>query len=372
MKNYKLNILTKTKFDWGCYGCDWTDSGDGRIVIPYTKCDVGDPKLSYYLYSEDNGKTFTDKTKSSKESIALKKLDDGSYLGFAFNNIAFKSVYNTDFGPIPYCLPTYRAKNFDDYLAEKITTEIKVLNIPELNHGFGDSANEGAGCISGWKQLSNGDILLTMYGNLKGDINLCPYFQKWGVYDFYLYRTWYMISHDRGDTWEFGGTLADTQTYPIADINAEGYCETDIIEVEDGHIVAVIRTGGHEVVSPLYCMHSYDYGKTWGDPYEICDIGVLPKLLKMTDGRLVCASGHPSVFLLVSDDGGITWSDALEIIHIEGKWGNTSSGYNAIFECEDGIISLVYDDPTRGMQEQNDKQDVKREMFAITLRIEEE
>ncbi len=365
----KINpvLLTKKCFGYGHYPCDFSSSPDGKVLIPVSCLDA-----VYALYSDDFGKTFKKIDMPEKlKSVGFKKLSDGTFMAFGFDNVAFNAVWDLDGNVIPYCMPVYRANSFEDILSGNVSTSIVSVDIPSLAAGYGDSSNRHTGCVSGWRELSNGDIYVTMYGQQKDDNTLCPYFQKYGEYDFYLYRTWAIVSHDRGKTFEYVGTIADCQTYPIADINAEGYCETDIIEAENGHLVSILRTGGHEIASPLYCAHSYDFGKTWDAPYPICDWGVLPRLLKLSDSTLVIASGHIHTMLLFSTDNGKTWSKPFIVEECSGKWGQSASGYTTILECEPGVLSLVYDDPKEGIAEGGEEGHV-RKIYAVTLRLDKE
>lgn len=334
-------IISKKCFGLGHYACNFTQSKNGKVLIP-----VGCEDDKYILYSENNGKDFVKKEYPEKlRDVGFKQLSDGTFMAFAFSNAAYREVWDLDGDKIPYLIPVYRANTFEDIQSGNVSTSFVNVDIPGLTVGYGDSGNRHTGCISGWCELSNGDIYVTAYGQFKDDTTKCPYFEEYGNYDFYLYRTWAMISHDKGKTFEYAGTIADCQTYPIADVNAEGYCETDIIEAENGHIVAILRTGGHEVYSPLYAAHSYDYGKTWEAPYEICSWGVLPRLLKTENNTLVIASGHIHTMLLFSRDNGKTWSEPFIVEPCDGKWGKSTSGYSSVFECERGVISLIYDDP---------------------------
>lgn len=368
MKKYDIELISEKCFGLGHYTSASTDSGDGRIFVPYGT-EGGERGVGYALYSDDNGKTFEKKDGIPFKSEYFQKMADGSFMAFGFGSPTFHSLYNCDYGDIPYCLVIYRAKSYDDILEGRVTTEFSIVDIPDLTWGFGDSKNKGLGATTGWRELSNGDILLTMYGHTKKDTVLCPYFQEWGVYDFYLYSTWCIVSHDKGKTWEYLSMIADCQRYPIPDINAEGYCEVDIMEVEDGHILALIRTGGHNVKSPLYVCHSYDYGKTWEAPYAIYEWGVLPRLVKMKSGRIAVITGHPDVFMFVSDDGGRTWSDRITIEEDPGDWGQTTSGYSSIFECEGGVLTAVYDASFQAKKELPEDSPLTRYVYQKTFRL---
>ena len=362
--SYSIEIISKECFGAGHYPFKFAADRDGRVLIPVRFWDDGGLLLS----SCDGGASFEAiPMPDGMRGVTFRELSDGTLLGIGEANAVHRAIWDLD-GKIPFVLPVYRAKSIDDLLTGKVATEFCSVDIPGLAAGYGDSSNRHTGDAISWSELSNGDIYVMMYGQFKDDTTLCPYFREFGKYDFYLYRTWSIVSYDKGKTFEFVTTVADCQTYPIADVNAEGYCEAETIEVEPGHLVSVIRTGGHEVYSPLYCAHSYDYGVTWGAPYEICPWGVLPRLLKMKDGTLVCASGHIHTMLLFSDDNGATWSEPVIVDECDGKWDKSTSGYSSIFEPTPGVLSLVYDDPKEGIAEGREAGKV-RQVYHVLLKV---
>lgn len=363
--NIKPELLKKECFGLGHYPCNYSLSSDGRIIIP-----VSHAEGQYALYSDDNGKSFVKRElPKNMKDVGFRQLSDGTFMAFGSSNALFRALYDKDTKEdICFCMPVYRADSMDDILEGRVSTSFAYLDIPGLTAGYGDSGNRHSGCVVGWRELSNGDIYLTMYGQFRDDTTLCPYFEQYGEYKFYLYRTWAMVSHDKGKTFEFVCTVADCQTYPIKDINAEGYCESDIEEIEEGHLVCILRTGGHEVYSPLYCAHSYDYGKTWEAPYEICDWGVLPRLMKMKDGTLVIASGHIHTMFLFSEDDGKTWSEPFIVEFCDGKWGDSPSGYTSLFETEPGVLTIVFDDPKEGKAEGGEYGKI-RKVYSAMYRI---
>lgn len=324
-----------------------TISKEGDVVVP-----VSGP-TPFTLISRNNGATF-EKTDGIKYymSNGFTQLADGSFIGFGGNNAVHRYFRDTRQEKLQFVLCIYRAKTFDDILDGRIDAEFCIVDIPDLTFGYGDSNNTHSGTVDhGCIELENGDIIITMYGQKTTDTTLCPYFDKECGYKFYLYSAWCLISHDGGHTFEYLSNLADVQTYPIADVNAEGYCEPDLLDLGGGHILSVIRTGGHEVYSPLYATHSYDNGKTWEALYEINSWGVLPKLFRLSDGRVVCVSGHIHTFLLFSEDEGKTWSEPFIVEPCDGKWGNSPSGYCTAFESAEGEITVIYDDPKEGIAE---------------------
>lgn len=360
---YSIEILSKECFGLGHYPCGSIASPEGRVLIPVWA--FGE---KYLLDSKDAGASFEKKPLPEKmRGTSFRRLSDGTYMGIGESNSVHRAIYDYD-GKIPFVLAVYRADTVEDILEGRVETSFCAVDIPRLSAGYGDSGNRHTGDAISWLQLSNGDIYVMMYGQFKDDNIVCPYFLENGGYTFYLYRTWTLVSHDLGKTFEFVTTVADCSTYPIKDVNAEGYCEAEAIEAEDGHLVSVIRTGGHEVYSPLYCSHSHDYGKSWEKPYEICDWGVLPRLLKMKDGTLVCASGHVHTMLLFSEDNGKSWEGPFIVEYCDGKWDKSPSGYTSVFECEPGVLSLVYDDPKEGIAEGREAGKV-RKIYAAKIKV---
>jgi len=372
MKQFHLETLTEKCFGLGHYTNGSTDSADGKIYLPYGTANE-EKGTGYALYSEDNGMTFEKKDSTPYRTECFQKLSDGKFVALASGSCTSRMIFNQSYGDLQFVMTVYRADSFEDILEGRVTTKHTVVDIPGLTWGYGDSGNSGVGgCITGWRELSNGDIFVTMYGHTKDDITLCPYFKEWGNYNFYLYSTWCIVSHDRGQTFEFVSPIADCQNFPIADINAEGYCEPDVTEIENGHLLAVIRTGGHNIKSPLYACHSYDYGKTWDKPYEIYEWGVLPRILKMKSGRIAVATGHPDVFLLVSDDGGITWSDKVTVQDDPGDWGMTTSGYSSIFESDDDVITVIYDASFEAKNDVSEDAPLHRYVYQKTFKLVED
>ncbi|MBE6714270.1 MAG: exo-alpha-sialidase [Ruminococcaceae bacterium] len=345
-------LLSEQRFGSGHYPYNGTQCPDGRIIVSVGPRPGEKP---YWLYSEDGGLSFEKKEGLARAAHApFIRLKNGKYFSIGFDNAVFRSILNPSQEKIPFMLAIHKAESFDDIMNGNVNTHFSNVDIPSLSQGFGDSNNRFAGCAqTGLIELSNGDILAMMYGQFKEDRTLCPWLKEHGPYDFYLYRTWCIISHDGGESFEFLSTVADCNAYPIKDVNGEGYCETDCIEIENGHIVAVLRTGGHEIYSPLYIAHSHDYGKTWEAPYEICDWGVLPRIIKMSDGTLVISSGHIHTMLLFSEDNGKTWSEPCILEECDGKWGESCSGYNFITESRPGELTIVFDDPKEGIAEKD-------------------
>lgn len=339
-------LIYHERINLGDYASAGTITREGDVLVT---AGGHDP---FMMISRDSGTTFEIKKGINyPTTYGFTQLRDGTFISFGSNNVGHRALMDKRQKVVPFVLKIMRAKTFDDILDGRIDVSFAVVDIPDLTFGWGDSNNCHSGTVAqGCVELENGDIVVTMYGQKTTDTTLCPYFVEQG-YNFYLYSTWCIISRDSGKTFSYLSSIADVQTYPIPDVNAEGYCETDIFAFGGGHIVAVLRTGGHEVYSPLYASHSYDNGETWGVPYEINSWGVLPKLFRLSDGRLVLVSGHIHTFLMFSEDEGVTWSEPFIVEECDGKWGNSPSGYNTAFESAPGEITIIYDDPKEGIAE---------------------
>ena len=334
--SFRAELIDSKRLWRGQYPCGNTQSPDGRVIV-----NAGDNLGTMNLYTTDKGDTW--ELIRNLPVPGMTRLQDGTYFAQNFQNIA-KRQFNPEVQEkIPYVLKKYRARTFDDILAGNIQVEFALVDIPDLSIGFGDDQVKGnwsAGCAgTGAIQDEMGNIYLPMYGQFKQDKSKLEYFKN---YDFYQYRSWVIVSHDNGETFEYLSTVADCRTYPW-NPEAEGFCEPELLYLGGGHILCSLRTQGHEVYTPMYVSHSYDYGKTWETPIEVNPFGVLPRLLKMQNGAVIIASGKWDTFFQISDDDGKTWSDRVIVAENDGQWDRSPSGYVSIHEVVPGELLIVYD-----------------------------
>lgn len=336
-KGYKIEHLSSDRLWMGHYPCGDIDSGDGRLLVR-----AGDNRGEFVIFSDDYGRNWQYR-RDLKYIDHMRRLRDGSYIGISFGSLALHHFNPKKQKKIPYILQVNRAKDFDCVLDGDIQASFCLPDIPDLAVGYGDSGNSESyhtGSIgSGIVELDSGDILIAMYGQFGADKTKLDYFTK---YDFYQYRTWVLVSHDGGDTFEFLSTVADVQTSPI-NTAAEGFCEPELLSLGGDHVLCVMRTQGHEVYSPMYACHSYDGGKTWGEVSVVNDFGVLPRLLQMKNGAIVLGSGKWDTFFMLSADGGESWSDRVIVKENDGRWDRGPSGYVSLFEVADDELLIVYD-----------------------------
>lgn len=332
---YTAELIDSKRMWIGHYPSSDTKAPDGRILVG-----TGDNLGGYGMFSCDKGDTW-EIIRGMRSIPRMLNLSDGRYFATGFGNIAARHIDPERQKKIPYVMKKMWADSFDDILDGNLQADFEVIDIPDLAVGYGDSQNYHTGVTgSGLIELPDGKIMIAMYGQFKQDKTRLPYFEK---YDFYQYRTWVMISHDMGETFEYLSTVADCQTYPF-NPDAEGFCEPDLLYLGGEHILCVMRTQGHEVYTPMYASHSYDMGKTWSTPEVVAPYGVAPKLLRLSCGAIVCAAGKWGTFFLISDDEGKSWSDPVVLSANKGQWDRGPSGYVSLIETNPNEILIVWDE----------------------------
>lgn len=374
--SYKIEHIDTKRLWRGFFPCADIMSDDGRILVCagdsiYSGKDIGamSGAGSYFLYTTDKGDTW--EFIRPAPYPGMMRLSNGKYFAQGFGSAVLKQFNKDVQEKVPYVMKKYVADSFDQILEGRVQMEFECVDIPDLAVGYGDSQDPDNWATgyngTGIAELDNGDVLLPMYGHFKEDRTKLDYFKK---YDFYQYRTWILVSHDKCKTFEYLSTVADCQTYPFTP-DGEGFCEPCLLNLGDGHVLCVMRTQGHEVYSPLYASHSYDNGKTWSVPEEISPFGVYPRLLKMQNGLIVCTSGKWDTFFLVSEDDGKTWSDRHIIAENDGQWDKGPSGYTSVFEVEPDVILVVYDHTEDRVSELKTPYD-RRVVYATRYRITKE
>lgn len=358
MSNFRFELISSHKYGDGHYA--WASAIDEKKRM---RIQVGTLENDYYLYSEDLGNSWIRTEGENNPSLNYKQLKDGSYISLAFNNLVVGHI-NIKQDKIPCIIKIVKAECMDDILSGNINVDFALIDIPDLSVGYGDSGGYHCSVVDhGLIQLEDGSLIATMYGQFKSDIVKVDYFDE---YDFYQYRSWCIKSNDNGKTWEFLSTIADVQTHPIH-TEAEGYCEPDLLHLGDGHILAVIRTMGHEVYSPMYACHSYDSGKTWDKPIEIHKDGVFPRVIQTENGCIVCTSGKVGIFLLASEDG-YKWQDAFYISDNDGKWDKGPSGYHCLLEVAPNEILVVFDNTEDKISEFKSPE-MRRKLFINRYKV---
>lgn len=149
-------------------------------------------------------------------------------------------------------------------------------------------------------------------------------------------------SKDGGENWALRSTIATPECAPWGN---EGPNESALVQLSADELLCIIRVGSKmvrynepAVGVNLLEARSKDGGKTWS--YKRMNIsGVMPKLLMMSNGVLVLATGRIGNVLYFSTNGGRSWGSSLSLTPADVK----TSGYCDIVEVEPGRLLAVYD-----------------------------
>ena len=163
--------------------------------------------------------------------------------------------------------------------------------LPEAGVVDFGSSDEWSGlfCHRSIIQLSDGSLLASMYGSFETD-TISPTNPQSKSETKFMLRAFVVRSIDSGHTWHYLSTLAAPNSWKFE--NSEGFNEWSMVQLNNGHLLAVVRTGHF---TPLVFCISKDYGKTWSAPAtypEIGPAGCDPCLIKLDDGRIALAYGE--------------------------------------------------------------------------------
>jgi hypothetical protein len=183
-----------------------------------------------------------------------------------------------------------------------------------LNTGFTQTQAESSKAI----QLTNGNILLPIYGNNIGDTE-----DSAAV----------VASTDGGNTWSTENTIA-------SGTGGQEYDEANGVQLPSGRIVLIVR---HDVGTAGYArVYSDDNGATWSSPVNVISQASnegRPTVLLLSGGGLFLltrTNGSTPTGYAVSWDQGVTWTNF-------AGYGPSSQSYmygSAVLQ-PDGTISAV-------------------------------
>jgi hypothetical protein len=147
-------------------------------------------------------------------------------------------------------------------------------------------------------------------------------------------------SRDGGYTMQFVSTIG---TASDARWGNEGPCEPTATLLTNGDYLCVMRTGcditgAPANGAPLLLARSSDQGRTWTRT-KMSMGGVMPKILRMSNGLLVIATGRPGNRLYFSSDDGNTWGREVWLTSPQ----SLTTGYCDVLEVAPGRLLAVYD-----------------------------
>ena len=207
--------------------------------------------------------------------------------------------------------------------------------------------------------------------------------EYWQRLNWYRYAVLMQVSRDNGRTWTFAGVPVDGSDYeprlgikpggsmynensfvvnPDNQIGAgfkgrvdfcpgDGFSEPSLVMFPDGEMLCALRAGSNK---PLYCVRSYDRGRTWTraellSPRYIQPIcGVNPTLVLLKNGILALCTGRPDCTVHFSKDRGHTWflSETLFATIPGISWDGiyaTSWCNNSMIAVDDNTLLYVHD-----------------------------
>jgi len=124
----------------------------------------------------------------------------------------------------------------------------------------------------------------------------------------------------------------------------------------NGTLVALVRNEGGPAWRPFYTPDSRltiskDNGMTWTAPRHFNNFGVMPRLVTLENGVVVCSYGRPGVEIRFSSDpDGLMWSEPYSIRSRIGMIGravtdnDATCGYTSIIPCGPDSFYIVYSD----------------------------
>jgi len=153
------------------------------------------------------------------------------------------------------------------------------------------------------------------------------------------YATWLMVSRDNGRSWDRQAVIA----YDTSGELMMG--EPCLTHTADGGLACVIRCAHHEQ-KPMLITYSADKGKTWEEPKQFYDFGVMPQAMLLGNKVMALSFGRPGVYLMFSPDGsGKRWTDPVSVV--PGDRRNVSGhscGYTRMLALDDNSFLLAYSD----------------------------
>ncbi|MCX7706259.1 MAG: glycoside hydrolase [bacterium] len=198
--------------------------------------------------------------------------------------------------------PSFRPVSLETYLKHPAYPTFPWWDLFNLASGKKEAQASdiflGGTCFTGVTEIDDGTLIGLGYWYLKKD----PEIWKYAVGCF--------ESNDRGKTWIEKSIVAYDPELP------EGFDEATLVQLRDGRLYTVMRTGGH-----LYHTWSEDLGKTWKKPEQLklidSDIRpakVWPICRKLDDGTLVLVYGRPGKHIIFDPSGtGEKWQGHFDL-----------------------------------------------------------
>lgn len=151
-------------------------------------------------------------------------------------------------------------------------------------------------------------------------------------------------SNNNGQTWSRRATIAAHTSSPLVGMGEEGPTETGLVQLDNGNLLAVYRTGQpfpqtdvNATAPPLMWSISGDQGFTWSAPKTLGVSGVWPTLRKLDNGLIALTYGRYGAKVMFADPTGLRWTKPAVIYNGPG------SGHTELRKTASGDYAFVYD-----------------------------
>ena len=310
-----------------------------RIMVTYWVAGDGFGKgtsqVDWPMYSDDKGRTWTTgdpmvwaaSNPTRTITTTFKKGDPFSYnqgycFGYCIQSNGMRVAQSASCSPVPGTSSQYyRVESV--FSRDGLQWEGPIDVIYEVPTNFGLFFYPSSKAV----QLADGSILVVGYTNPGKELRAVSM----------VFR-----SVDGGLHYDYWSTVGSPSDAPWGSASP---CEPGIELLTNGALVCVMRTGDSSAysekggnVTKMLQSTSEDGGLTWEKRF-FNRPGVMPKLLQMKNGLLVCAFGRPGNNMVFSKDGGRSWGAETEITPADLR----SSGYLDMLEVEPGRLLVVYD-----------------------------
>ena len=145
------------------------------------------------------------------------------------------------------------------------------------------------------------------------------------------WRVGYFVSYDKGETWPEWRTIAPR----LQD-------ERDIVELRDGRLLSMIRSG-----KETYRSYSTDRGKTWSPAEKLDLFGQCPSLLMLPSGHILFAyrqvrpNAQVGIGMALSGDDGATWTET-EPLYVSPTNSRDCAYPSMILDGDDHVLAAYY------------------------------
>lgn len=152
-------------------------------------------------------------------------------------------------------------------------------------------------------------------------------------------------STDGGLNWARRSAIAEYTPSTAIGMGSEGPSESDIVQLNNGSLLAVYRTGQpfpnpdvNSTTPSIGFSLSADHGATWSTPKMLGVGGAFPHLNKLDDGSVAMTFGRAGVKVMIVDPTGTRWSYPTTI------YSQSTCGYVRMQRRSDGKYVLAYDE----------------------------